>query len=304
MNENSKGVETQARMEVYDSSVAWLRNAFIKTVPGTYMFTEGPVWHPDKFFLFSDTPANRIYRLNEDNACEAYLENSGLTHEDIADLSDQIGSNGLATDKNNCLLICQHGDHAIARLHQQNTLEIIAGHYNGRPFNSPNDIIVRHNGVIFFTDPPYGLKDQVLHPGKFQPQAGIYAVNEGSITLVGNELKYPNGLFFSADQQWLYVSSNYPEQRYILRYRMLKDGNGEYDGVFMAVNADGMTTDKAGNIYLATNEGVLVVSPKGKRLALIVLPETPSNLAWGGEQQKTLLITARSQVYKLTLEDE
>ncbi|MEO6313839.1 MAG: SMP-30/gluconolactonase/LRE family protein [Chitinophagaceae bacterium] len=292
--------DKNVKATVYDNSLGWLKHALISCPAKGFKFTEGPVWHPEHFFLFSDTPANRIYKLTTTGILSVFLENSGLHHSAVDDLSDQVGSNGLAFDKSNNLLICQHGDHAIALLNKRKELEVLVSMYKGRPFNSPNDIIARSDGTIFFTDPPYGLSAQVLNVEKFQPRAGIYKYDFNKLELVGEELKYPNGLFFSADEKTLFVSSNHPDEKYILKYKSFSDGSIDYEGVFLDENADGMTTDKADNIYLATNEGILIVSTKGKRLGFIVLDETPSNLVWGGTDNEILFVTARSAVYFIT----
>ncbi len=290
----------KVKVDVFDSSAAWLQQAKISAVADGCMFTEGPVWHPSNYFIFSDTPANKIYRLTDSGSLEIFLDKSGLSHSDTGLLSDQVGSNGLAFDKQHNLLVCQHGNHAIALLDGEQTIHPLVTSFNGKPFNSPNDIISSANGVVFFTDPPYGLAGQELHPQHFQPLAGIYRYDEhDGIRLVGDQLRYPNGLFFSPDQQYLFVSSNHPDEPFILRYHLLTNGGVEYDGIFMQQNADGMTTDESGNIYLATNEGVLVVSSSAKKLALVSLAETPTNLAWGGNDRQTLLVTARSMVYTI-----
>jgi gluconolactonase len=287
-----------ATVQVYDNSMDWLNQAAIIKQDGEFKFTEGAFWHPDQYFLFSDTPANKIYRIDINGSVSIYFDKSGLYDEkNVSELSHQIGSNGLAVDKNDNLLICQHGNHAIAILNKEKEISTLIKGYNGIPFNSPNDIIVKSDGSIFFTDPPYGLLNETLNPGRFQPVGGIYKYDFNKVELIGSELKYPNGLFFSADEQYLFVSSNHPDQRCITRYKLLNDGTAVYDGVFLEQNADGMTTDKQHNIYMATGDGVLIVSPAGKKLALISLPETPSNCCWGGTQDEILFVTADKSVY-------
>ena len=289
-----------SKTAVYDTSVNWLKESIITRPATSFTFSEGAAWHPDGFFLFSDTPSNKIYRLATNGDCTVYLDNSGLTGDVTDDLSDQLGSNGIAIDQHHNIIICQHGNHAIAKLDRNKQCTILADKYNGAPFNSPNDCIIHSDGAIYFTDPPYGLKGQVVHPDKFQSLAGIYKLTASGVTLVGYELKYPNGLLFPANEKYLLVGSNHPDDLGILRYQLTEGNHLRYDGVFMAQHADGMANGQDGNFYLATDEGVLIVSPSAKKLALIPLPESPSNLCWGGKGQQTLLVTARTSVYFIT----
>ncbi|HTL10652.1 MAG TPA: SMP-30/gluconolactonase/LRE family protein [Chitinophagaceae bacterium] len=290
-------MENGNKVKVYDTRVEWLEKARINKVGGKCEFAEGPLWHPDGYFLFSDTPANCIYRLGLDGHWVLYINHSGCTHTDRTLLSAQIGSNGLALDKERKLLVCQHGNHGIARQEQDGSLLPYISNYQQKPFNSPNDLLLHSNGSIFFTDPPYGLKDEQLQPALFQPRAGVYVYKDGEVQLIGDQLNFPNGLIFSADERHLYVSSNDPSQKCIVEYALQQDGAWKYAGVFVTENADGMTTDDNGNMYLATNDGVLLLSATGERLALITLAETPTNLAWGGENKSVLLVTARTALF-------
>jgi gluconolactonase len=278
----------------------WFSKAGIQKIAEGFSFTEGPVWHPDQYFLFSDTAANKIYQLFTDGRTAVYLENSGLTHTGTSDLSDQVGSNGLALGKNNSLCICQHGDHAIAVLNEKKQIKILVNEYDGLPFNSPNDLVFRSDGILYFTDPPYGLAGQTLHPDKFQPCAGVYKYDGSTIELTGKELQYPNGVCFSPDEAYLYVSSNHPSERYVLRYKVNNDGGLRYEGILVKENADGIKADRQGNIYMATGDGILVVSPLGEKLGLIPLPGMATNLAWGGAHGETLGVTAGSSIYLIT----
>jgi len=281
---------------VFDTSITWLENAVLLKAATGFEFAEGAAWHPDGFFLFSDTPANKIYRLDTDGRCEVYLDNSGWTGDGGNQLSDQVGSNGIVIDGDN-LFICQHGNHAIAQLDTQKKLLTLIQEYDGHPFNSPNDLIMRSDGTLFFTDPPYGLAGQVLHPEQFQLVAGVYQYRNGVTMRIGTQLQYPNGLLLSEDEKYLFVSSNHPDDPGIVMYHTKADGYIRYEGVFLNLHADGMTRGNDGHIYLATDEGVLVVNPEGSKLALLPLPESSSNLCWGGMQRDILLVTARTSVY-------
>jgi gluconolactonase len=204
-------------------------------------------------------------------------------------------------DKHNNLVICQHADHAIAKLNGGTEVSIIADTYNRKRFNSPNDVVVKKDGYIYFTDPPYGLKDQVLWPDRFQPLGGVYCFNKTKTMLVSTDFRFPNGLCLSRDEKYLFVGSNHPAEPYIRKYEAGADGRLLNGTVFLKQNADGIKTDNNDNLYMATNEGILIVSPGATRLALVPLPESPANLTFGGPDKSSLFVTARSSVYMIQL---
>lgn len=285
----------------YDNSIAkTLADVQIEELASGFQFTEGPVWHPEQNLLFSDIPANKIWQLSRDNETLVYLDNSGCTHDDTVDLHEQIGSNGLAFDTNGDLLICQHGNHAIARLDKKGQLHTVVATYNGKPLNSPNDIVVHSAGGIYFTDPPYGLKDQVLNPAKYQSFAGVYRYYDDELVLLRDHLRYPNGVCFSPNEDYLYVSTNHPDEPVLWRYRLSATGEIKDESVLIEQNADGITTDKTGNLWLSTDDGVMIVSSSGSKLALIPLPDSPANITWGGNNNSELLVTARSYIFKIS----
>jgi gluconolactonase len=284
---------------IYDPHASYFSSWKVELIASGFQFTEGPVWHPGGYLLFSDIPANKIFRLDPGGSVTIYLEKSGFNDEDASHLSDMIGSNGLAWDKNNNLIICQHGNHAIACLDASKNLGALTDTYEGRPFNSPNDLAVSADGSIYFTDPPYGLKDQVVHPSLFQTDAGLYRYNNGNVTQLTNDLRYPNGVCFSPGEEFLYLGSNHPDEPYLWEYTLSAEGAIKERSVLIVQNADGIKTDDEGRLFLATDKGVLILSPRGKRLALIPLPESPSNLAWGGTDSSELYITARSGIYRI-----
>ena len=283
---------------IYDGDGALFLQLEAEKIGSGFQFTEGPVWHPDGFLLFSDTPANKIYQLIPGKPVTVYLDHSGFSGADNSLLSDQIGSNGLALDSEKQLIICQHGDHAIARLDKGKKINLLTAIYQGRPFNSPNDLVISKDGSIYFSDPPYGLKEQVLHPSVFQQHAGLYRYYKGETRLLSTDLRYPNGVCFSPGEEFLYNGSNHPDEPVIWRYTLSKEGEIIHQSVLIEQNADGIKTDKEGRIFMATDEGILIVSPAGGKLALIPLAETPTNLAWGRENE--LYVTARSSLYKIS----
>ncbi|MEI9946983.1 MAG: SMP-30/gluconolactonase/LRE family protein [Chitinophagaceae bacterium] len=269
----------------------------IEQVASGFQFTEGPLWHPGNYLLFSDTPANKIYQLFPDGSSKVFLDKSGFIGMDTSMLSDMIGSNGLALEDDN-IIICQHGDHAIACLNKNMELSVLTDCYEGKPFNSPNDLIIKADESIYFSDPPYGLKDQVPDPDAFQPVAGVYRYFEGKTKRIFDELKYPNGVCFSPDEQILYISSNHGDEPRLYKCLLSVSGDIIEKSVLIEQNADGIATDPEGNLFLSTNDGILIVSPKGQKLALLKLPDSPSNIAWGGHLYSELYITARSNIYR------
>lgn len=257
-------------------------------------FSEGPVWNKKGFYLFSDIPRNLIYKMEGPGTPEVYLEKSGLSIATDRDLAEQIGSNGLAYDADGKLIICQHGNGAVA-CYDGSDIEVLAGSYNGAPFNSPNDVIVHPNGTVFFSDPPYGLKDQQLQPDRAQPIAGFYAWRKGEgLTLITDRYQYPNGVCLSPDGSSLFTCSTKPYEAAVLEWDV---ETFELKRQVCAENSDGIKCDRRGNLFLCTKEGLLVVSPAGQRLALLQLETQPANCCWGGKDGNDLFVTARQNIF-------
>ena len=286
---------------LYDDNAApQFNNIKIEKIATGFQFTEGPVWHPDQYLLFSDIPANVIWQLYPDGRVKYYMDNSGLLNNDTSALSDMVGSNGLAIDTQQNLIICQHGNHGIVLQDKFGVMSVLTSQYEGRPYNSPNDLVIRSDGSIYFSDPPYGLKDQVLHADIFQPHAGVYCYKNGIVNLVSKKLNYPNGVCFSPDESYLYVSSNHPDEARLYRYHLSVTGEIKDETVIAEQNADGIKTDQNGTLFLCTDNGVMMLSPQGKKIALISLPESPTNIAWVKPEYSHLYITARSSIYLVT----
>jgi len=258
-------------------------------------FAEGPLWHPKGFLLFSDLIKNEIVKV-ENGKIETFLVSSGLNGPKSAYHHEQIGSNALAVDKNGDILLCQHGNHGIAKLLANGKLEIIVDSYNGRRLNSPNDMTLAPDGSILFTDPPYGLKGQRLLPHVAQPMAGVYKYLDGRLELLTDDYQFPNGICFSPDYQYVYIGSNHKNE-YIKRYEY-RSGKLYSGEVFVKENADGLKTDSEGNLYLATMKGIQLVSPTGEKIKLIRTPEMATNLCFQGNE---MFITCPHEVYKTTL---
>ncbi|HEU4472824.1 MAG TPA: SMP-30/gluconolactonase/LRE family protein [Flavisolibacter sp.] len=285
-----------AAITVYNPAVRKFINpdAAIETLAGDCAFTEGPVWNSEGYYLCSDITANCIYKLIPGRKKQVLLAESGTANPSDPDLKpDQVGSNGLAYDERGELLVCRHGSHAIAR-YKGHGLEPFLSGYEGRPFNSPNDLVVHPGGKLYFSDPPYGLKDGQLNPSKFQPLAAVYAWREGEIKRICERYQYPNGVCLSPDHSLLYICSNKPFENFISVYDTATDA---FIKELARENSDGIKCDRAGNLYLCNKDGIIILDPAGERLALISLPTVPANICWGGELGNDLFITARQNIF-------
>jgi gluconolactonase len=257
------------------------------------LFAEGPVWSKEGFYLFSDIPGNTINKIIPGAVKEVYIHKSGCTKEAEAELPRMMGSNGLAFDAEQNLIICQHGNHSIA-LYNGQTLAPLITAFNGKRLNSPNDVVADNKGKIFFSDPPYGLKDQVLNAAKYQPAAGLYCWNKDDLKMFWNEYQYPNGVCLSPDHTSLFTCSNKPFEAAVL----------EFDAETLLLKrlvcketSDGIKCDKHQQLYLCNKDGIIIINQKGERMGLIQLPAIPSNICWGGKEGNDLLITARENIF-------
>ena len=285
-------------LTVFNSGVTqFLHTDFeIKTLAVDCRFSEGPVWNPAGFYLFSDIPKNVICKIGEGTAKEIYLQESGCTPGNKRPLAEQIGSNGLAYNSAGDLLICQHGDGAVALYNGTFSKPHITS-ANGKPFNSPNDIVAHSNGSIFFSDPPYGLKDQALHAEWGQEMAGVYCWRDGDLKLVTDRYQYPNGVCLSPDGKSLFTCSNKPFEALVLEWEV---DTLQLKRQVAAENGDGIKCDLFGNLYLCTKGGLLILDRAGTRLALLKLDTVPANCCWGGADGTDLLITARQNIYLIS----
>jgi gluconolactonase len=265
----------------------------IKTLDNSCRFTEGPVWNRDGFYLFSDIPQNVIYKIAEGKSKEVYLDKSGCSLGNTRDLAEQIGSNGLAYDGAGNLWICQHGNGAVA-LYDGTFLKPHITSFNGKPFNSPNDIVVHPNGAVFFSDPPYGLKDAKPNPQQGQERACFYRWHNGDLKIITDRYQYPNGVCLSPDGSSLFTCSNKPFEAMVLEWDI---ETLELKRQVAAENGDGIKCDRFGNLYLCNKDGMLILNSSGNRLGLIKLETVPANCCWGGATCTDLFITARQNIF-------
>lgn len=286
-----------------------------------FSFTEGPIYVREGYLLFSDIPGNAIHRWTPSEGVSEFRQRSGYDRDD-APPGAFIGSNGITLDCEGRLTICEHGNHRVTRLECNGCLTVLADRYQGKRLNSPNDVVYKSNGAMYFTDPPYGLIGQDDDPKKELPFNGIFRLDiDGTLTLLDTSMTRPNGLAFSPGEDYLYVSNSDDSFRMWKRFVVTDDGGLRDGEVFAEVtsenapgNPDGLKLDEAGNLYGTGPGGVWIFSPDGRHLGTIQLPETPANAHWGkwatnetdavlgpGEDATTLYITAETSVYRVEL---
>ncbi|MEO8131327.1 MAG: SMP-30/gluconolactonase/LRE family protein [Bryobacteraceae bacterium] len=294
----------------------------IEKIAGGHEITEGPVYVPEGYLLFSDIPKNTIFKWTPGVGESVFRKPSGYDGTDATPPGAVIGSNGLTLDRQGRLIICEHGNRRVTRFDKRDgTLTVLAERYDGKRLNSPNDVIVKSDGAIYFTDPPYGFTKQDDDPKKELKFNGLYRLVGTKLELLTAELSRPNGLTFSPDEKFLYVANSDPARKIWMRYPVKDDGTLGTGTVFQDVTSDnrdglpdGMKVDKKGNLYCSSPGGIRIFSPDGKHIGSITLPEVPHNCAWGkygtdaksavlgpNEEADTLYITARPSVYRIRM---
>jgi gluconolactonase len=302
------GVGTIVRKEpIFDRLVS--PGAKIEKLHGDFRFTEGPIWVRDgSYLLFSDLQANAIMKWSPNGSISVFRKAvfSGKYPEGV-----QIGSNGLTLDKQGRLIAAEHGNRRVTRTEKDRTITVLADRYEGKRLNSPNDLVCKSNGDIYFTDPP-GLY-RTYPEGPDTPKrelgfSGVYRITAPQkVDLVVKDVPYPNGLAFSPDEKKLYVASSRPDKFWMV-YDVNADGTVRNGRKFFEATKipgegvpDGMKVDHAGNIYATGPAGIMVFSPEARLLGMIQLPEIPANLNWGDVDGKALYITARTGLYRIRM---
>jgi|KBSSwiStaDraftv2_1062776.scaffolds.fasta_scaffold40280_2 gluconolactonase len=275
-----------------------------------FQFTEGPIWVPsERALLFSDPNSNAIYRYTPEAVrLEVFRTPSGYSGADIAEYG-QPGSNGLTLDERGRLTVDQHGYRRVVRLESNGTETVLADRYRGKRLNSPNDLVYRSDGTLYFTDPPFGLPKFFADPRKELTFSGVYALTpKGRLILLTDSLSGPNGIAFSPDERFLYVGDWDEKKKVVVRYPVRADGGvGEGEIFYDMTSApgedaiDGIKVDAAGNLYVSGPGGLWILSPEGRHLGTIVGPKHPHNMAWGDADGKTLYLCAQSGLYKMRL---
>ena len=281
--------------------------AKIEKLADGFQWTEGPVWlRNGQALLFSDIPRNTVYKWKEGMGITEFLKPSGYTGS--TPRAGEPGANGMAFDSNQRLVLCQHGDRRVARLERDGTFTVLTEYYKYRRFNSPNDLVYRRNGDLYFTDPPYGLEKGNDDPAKELVFSGVYRLRrDGQIDLLTRDLTFPNGLAFSPDEKTLYVAVSDPAKPVVMAYDVKQDGtiaNGRvfFDASLLAKDRpgmpDGMKVDWKGNLFATGPGGVLVLSPKGKHLGTLMTGQPTANCAWG-DNGSVLYITSNTSLLRV-----
>lgn len=297
-------------------------DAKLELLKGDYFgFLEGPVWVREGqsgYLLFNDIPANVIYKWTPDGVLSVFLERSGFTGTDISNVGAVvnngrltvvlIGSSALALDREGRLVIVAMADRKIVRLEKDGTRTTLADRYEGKRLNSPNDLVIKSNGALYFTDGTGGLRYRDDDPTKELPFHGVFLLKNGRLQLLARDPLglSPNGIALSPDETSLYVCS--PGARKIVRFdvqpddtvtnaRLLVDMSGDKT----PGGPDGMKVDQRGNIYATGPRGVWIISPDGRHLGTILTPENATNLAFGDVDGKTLYIVGHRNLYRIRL---
>jgi gluconolactonase len=278
--------------------------AKLEKLAGEFNWCEGPVWNKASNTLyFSDVPMNIIYTWNEKDRLGVFSFASGYSKQDITPRGTELGSNGNTFDPQGRLVTCQHGDRRIVRWNQDGTKTTLADQWEGKRFNSPNDLIYDAKGNLFFTDPPYGLQPTQPPPApddhkkdKELDFQGVYRLSaDGKLSLVIKDLTYPNGINISPDQKTLYVAVSDNDKPVWMAYDLKEDGTVSNGRVLLDCsndkkmhpdrkgNPDGMKVDQAGNLWATGPGGVWIISPTGKHLGTILTGQQTGNVAWGDD---------------------
>jgi gluconolactonase len=292
-----------------------------RVATGFNKWTEGPVWTREGTLLFAEIPSNNIILWAPGQAARVIMHPSGYTGTEPFQ-GPEPGSNGMTLDADGRVSVAGHARRNVWRLESlkpQAQITVLADSYQGKKLNSPNDLVYKSDGSLYFTDPPYGLPSQSdTDPGKELQINGVYRIpaarqqkpgappDRAMLQLVIKDLARPNGLAFSPDEKFLYIAES--GRKVWLRYRVQPDGSVTDGRLFLDPSSekapggpDGIRVDNQGNLYGSGPGGVWIISPEGKHLGTIRVPEPVSNVAWGDKDAQTLYITASTSVYRIRL---
>jgi gluconolactonase len=292
----------------------------VATGPG-FSWTEGPVWIPAGYLLFAEIPSNSIRKWSPGVGVSVFMQPSGWK-ESTPYTGHEPGSNGMTLDSRGRLTVAGHAQRDVWRLEQMNPkaqITVLADTYEGKRLNSPNDLVYKSDGTLYFTDPPYGLPKLDSDPTKQLPFSGVYRLpgalshkpgappDRDQLQLLVKDLPRPNGICFSPDEKYLYVNNSEPKKLW-MRYTVKADGTLTDAKLFFDASSDkrvgapdGMKVDQSGNLYSAGPGGVWIISPEGKHIGTLEIPERVGNVAWGGADHKTLYVAASSSIYRISL---
>jgi gluconolactonase len=297
-------------------------DAKLERMASGFTWVEGPIWIPAGYLLFAEISSNSIRKLTPDGTVSIFLQPSGYTGTAPYG-GKEPGSNGMTLDRSGRLTVAGHAHRDVWRLESldpKGQVTVLADSYEGKKLNSPNDLVYKSDGSLYFTDPPYGLPTQGdSDPIKELQVNGVYRIPKAfdqkpgaapardQLQLLVKDVPRPNGIAFSPDEKFLYVDNSGPKKLW-MRYRVKGDGTLTDAKVFYDASSDtrpggpdGMKVDREGNVYSTGPGGVWIFSPEGKPLGVILIPERAANVNWGGADRKTLYITASSSIYRVTL---
>ncbi len=286
------------------------QNAILEKIADGFAWVEGPVWNrTDGHLLFSDIPNNSIFKWKEGEGINLFLKPSGYSGS-APFAGREPGSNGLTFDSAGRLVMCQHGDRRISRLEKDRSKTILVDRYEGKRLNSPNDLVFKSNGDLYFTDPPFGLPKNFGDPHKELNFSGVYRLSSsGKLTLLTKELKAPNGIAFSPNEKTLYITDVDPDRPAWHAYDVKEDGAIAKERVFYDGTRwkkpnyggpDGLKVDREGNLFAARPGGINVIAPDGTLLGSLETGVPTSNCAWGNDGS-VLYITANTAIYRIKL---
>ena len=297
-------------------------DATIERVATGFTWVEGPIWIRAGYLMFAEITSNSIRKMTQDGAVSVFMQPSGYKGAGPFP-GKEPGSNGMTLDQAGRLTVAGHAQRDVWRLESLEIgaqVTLLADSYQGKKLNSPNDLVYKSDGSLYFTDPPYGLPTQSdSDPIKELEVNGVYRIPKAlhqepgtaparnELQLVAKDLPRPNGIAFSPDEKYLYVNNSEPKKLW-MRYRVKEDGTLTDGKVFYDASSDprpgapdGMKVDQTGSVYSTGPGGVWIFSPEGKPLGVILTPERASNVNWGGADRKTLYITASSSIYRIKL---
>ncbi len=269
-------------------------DAQIELLASGFEWSEGPLWIPDPaggYLLFSDIPRTSVMKWKQKEGVSLFMKPSGYTG--VADYGREPGSNGLTLDLQGRIILCEHGDRRISMLEKDGGKKTLADSYDGKRFNSPNDAVLKSNGDIYFTDPPYGLPQQHRDPRRELDFCGVFRLStSGRVTLLTKEMTRPNGIAFSPDEKVLYIAQSDSREAIIKAFGVSADGTLAEGKVLhdftklmgrMPGSPDGLKVDEEGNLFATGPGGVYIITPEGNRLARIHTGQRTSNCAWGDD---------------------
>lgn len=257
--------------------------AELRKLHGGFAFLEGPVADAEGNLFFSDIPSNRILKWSIDGQLTTVLEGSN-------------GANGLAFDRHGNLVICEEQGKRVSMLRPDGSMEVLAEDYQGAPFNSPNDLWVDAENGIYFTDPNY---DEPANQTQDAQQVYYISPDRSTVSRVTSDMQRPNGIITAPENDRLYVADTEYDQVFV--YEIIDTGNLGARQTFADTGSDGITLDEQGNLYTAWGDGIKIYNPDGNLIYTLPMPERPTNMAFGGADQRTLFITGRQSLYAIDM---